>query len=316
LKSGEATGAGALSPLMTVAVSNLPTAVRNINRKGGKTGETSRHARQAGSTPRILPCQSRRVTPQLAPDLSRAVTLASTISRGVPEVLAADPFGRLVVVLHTFRRRPIMSATLICSDVGRAVEFYKTVAGMQVESAPEAAIDLHVPRTLPAVGSSEAAAPVLMINRRHTANAGLLLVPAALARAAFGVGGSGGSEGLEAGAAAAASAALEEWFGTQAKARQVAAAATTSTLHALLETEGEAEGRASTVLTFDLTSEPGCEPGTAAGVSVHRSHRAAAALGVPATEVEATGSAGGLEKHAFTCFDPDGHAVYITGPAE
>jgi len=213
-----------------------------------------------------------------------------------------------------------MSATLICSDVGRAVEFYKTVAGMHVESAPEAAVDLHVPRTLPAAGSSEATTPVLMINRRHTANAGLLLVPAALARAAFGAaaahGGSGGSEGLDAGAAAAASAALEDWFGTQAKARQVGAAATTSTLRALLASEGEAEGRASTILSFDLTAEPGCEPGTAAGVTVHRSHRAAAALGVPATEVEATGSAGGPEKHAFTCFDPDGHAVYITGPAE
>jgi catechol 2,3-dioxygenase-like lactoylglutathione lyase family enzyme len=213
-----------------------------------------------------------------------------------------------------------MSATLFCSDVGRAVEFYKTVAGMQVETAPEATVDLHVPHTLSTVGLSEVAAPVLMVNSRHIANAGLLLVPAALARAAFGVaaapGSSGGSEGLEAGAAAAASAALEEWCGAQVKARQVRADATTSTLHALLSSEGEAEGRASTVLTFDLTAEPGCEPGTAAGVTVHRSHRAAAALGMPATEVEATGSAGGPEKLAFTCFDPDGHAVYITGPAE
>jgi hypothetical protein len=41
LQSGEANGAAALSPLVTVAVSNLPTAVRNINRKGGKTGESS-----------------------------------------------------------------------------------------------------------------------------------------------------------------------------------------------------------------------------------------------------------------------------------
>lgn len=295
-----------LSPILTVAVSNLPTTVRDVARKGGS-----------------------------------GVTPSCTLDRGIPEFVATDPSQRMLSVLHSFRRRPLALVTLLCRSVAVSAEFYTSIAGMAVVSDPAEFDALPLPAPLIADLRATAAAgsltgPVMLRNPFDAAATDLLLLPTERAAAAFGLtndefessveklhAAAAAGAGPDAAAAApqkppslpdreryaaAVTAALLDRFGCSADRSLVGFHTASKRLDELDEEE---HGRAGVLLRFDVA-----DVRQAFAVAQSRQAAAEEELEPFKTPEDAADSGATAEKKSFTAFDPDGHVVIVVGEAQ
>jgi catechol 2,3-dioxygenase-like lactoylglutathione lyase family enzyme len=66
-------------------------------------------------------------------------------TRDVPEALVLDPFGNSFTFLHLFRRHPIVSMTLRCSNVEESAAFFTDCLGMRAIKDAQELAELHLP---------------------------------------------------------------------------------------------------------------------------------------------------------------------------